>query len=162
MLSHDIYYSLKSIDFHLFEKSCSSFKANSPPNPNSEIIKDIDGRPVPVELISGGVPSAISEIEWDPQKYMAEHLNMGYDEPRFIKVRIKNTDYNILQHWFGGNYRKLVNRSDERYDVVEIKTSPSLIVSWALSYGEKVEILDADIRNEIKKQLNKLKEMYKD
>lgn len=127
-----------------------------------EIIKDIDGRPVPVELISGGVPSAISEIEWDPQKYMAEHLNMGYDEPRFIKVRIKNTDYNILQHWFGGNYRKLVNRSDERYDVVEIKTSPSLIVSWALSYGEKVEILDADIRNEIKKQLNKLKEMYKD
>ena len=61
-----------------------------------------------------------------------------------------------------GNYRKLVNRSDERYDVVEIKTSPSLIVSWALSYGEKVEILDADIRDEIKKQLNKLKEMYKD
>lgn len=127
-----------------------------------EFIKDIDGSPVPVELVSGGVPSAISEIEWNPQKYMAEHLNMGYDEPRSIRVRIKNTDYTILQHWFGGNYRKLENQSDSIYDVVEIKTSPSLIVSWALSYGKKVEIMDDDIRNAIREQLATLRSFYED
>jgi len=127
-----------------------------------ELIKDEEGKPVPVELISGGVPSAISATEWNPQKYMAEHLNMGYDEPQTVRIRIRNTDYTILQHWFGNNYRRLKNKSDDIFDVIEIKTSPSLIVSWALSYGDRVEILDSDIRKKIKKQLKKLKEMYKD
>lgn len=127
-----------------------------------EFIRDKEGKPVVVELCRGGVPSAISQTEWDPQRYMAEHLNMGYDEPQTIRIRIKNTDYTILQHWFGGNYRKIKNKSDDTHDIVEIKTSPSLIVSWALSYGDKVEILDVDIRKKIRKQLENLKEMYKD
>ena len=32
------------------------------------------------------------------------------------------------------------------YEVVDVTTSPSMIVHWAMQYGDKVEILDEEVR----------------
>ncbi len=98
---------------------------------------------------------------------MAEHLNMAYDEPREIGLKIKSTDHTILHSWFGSHYKKtgsLKSADDEGketdYDIVTVRTSPAMMVHWAMQYGTSVEILDEDIRNEIGKELEKMRKIY--
>ena len=120
-----------------------------------EIILDEEGKIVPVELTEfEGLP--ILNTDWDPEKYMAEHLNMAYDEPQDIRIKIKNTDYTIIHDWFGNHYEKAdeVIALDEEgneihYDIVKVRTSPSMIVHWAMQYGSRVEIMDEEIRKRI-------------
>jgi len=120
-----------------------------------EIILDEEGKIVPVELTDfEGLP--ILNTDWDPEKYMAEHLNMAYDEPQDIRIKIKNTDYTIIHDWFGDHYEKAdeVIALDEEgneihYDIVKVRTSPSMIVHWAMQYGSRVEIMDEEIRKRI-------------
>jgi hypothetical protein len=74
-----------------------------------EIARDDDGKIIPIKVSAfDGLP--IANPIWNPEKYMSEHLNMAYDEPREIKIKIKNTDYTILHDWFGNHYEKLANR----------------------------------------------------
>jgi len=120
-----------------------------------EIILDEEGKIVPVELTDfEGLP--ILNTDWDPEKYMAEHLNMAYDEPQGIRIKIRNTDYTIIHDWFGDHYEKVdeVIATDEdgndiHYDIVKVRTSPSMIVHWAMQYGSRVEIMDEEIRKRI-------------
>jgi len=120
-----------------------------------EIILDEEGKIVPVELTDfEGLP--ILNTDWDPEKYMAEHLNMAYDEPQGIRIKIRNTDYTIIHDWFGDHYEKVdeVIATDEdgndiHYDIVKVRTSPSMIVHWAMQYGGRVEIMDEEIREKI-------------
>jgi hypothetical protein len=87
---------------------------------------------------------------------------MAYDEPREIKIKIKNTDYTILHDWFGNHYEKISSIPGEpEYDIVRVKTSPTMIVPWALQYAGKVEILDEEIREKIRESIEKLGEKYK-
>lgn len=120
-----------------------------------EIIRDEEGKIVPVELTNfEGLP--ILSAAWDPEKYMSEHLNMAYDEPQDIRIKIRNTDYTIIHDWFGDHYEKVdaVTGVDEKgneihYDIVKVRTSPSMIVHWAMQYGSRVEIMDEEIRKRI-------------
>lgn len=131
-----------------------------------EIIRDEEGKIVPVELTNfEGLP--ILNSAWDPEKYMAEHLNMAYDEPQDIRIKIKNTDYTIIHDWFGDHYEKVdeVTRADDdgneiHYDIVKVRTSPSMIVHWAMQYGGRVEIMDEEIREKLKAEISKLGELY--
>ncbi len=131
-----------------------------------ELILDEGGRVVPVEITDfAGLP--IFNVTWDPEKYMSEHLNMAYDEPRDIRIRIRNTDYTIIHDWFGDHYEKVdeVTGTDDKgqkvqYDIVKVRTSPTMIVHWAMQYGRKVEILDEEIRNNIRKTISKMGETY--
>lgn len=53
-----------------------------------KVLTDDVGNPVrrtPAAKLAGGKETV---REWDPMKYMSEHLNMGYDEPRRIKIKI--------------------------------------------------------------------------
>ena len=125
-----------------------------------EIVRDDNGDMVHIEVSDfDGLP--ISNVNWDPEKYMSEHLNMAYDEPQSIHVKIKNTDYTILHDWFGNHYEKTDFQAEEGYDIVKVKASPSMIVHWAVQYSDKVEIMDENIRQEIRKELKKLNEQYK-
>ena len=120
-----------------------------------EIIRDEEGKIVPVVLTDfEGLP--IFNSTWDPEKYMSEHLNMAYDEPQDIRIKIKNTDYTIIHDWFGDHYEKVdeVKRADDdgneiHYDIVKVRTSPSMIVHWAMQYGSRVEIMDEEIKKRI-------------
>lgn len=124
-----------------------------------EIIKDDNGRPLPI-VVSDFKGLPIGNSTWNPEKYMAEHLNMAYDTPRDIRIKIKNTAYTIVHDWFGNHYERLNEQCEEGYDVLKVKTSPSMIVHWALQYGTAVEILDEDIRSNIREELSKLGQMY--
>ena len=128
-----------------------------------EILKDDTGREIPIE-ISAYDCTPICNAYWDPEKYMAEHLNMAYDEPRDICIKIRNDDYTILHDWFGDHYEKIGDAGEDdkgnRYDLVNVKTSPFMIVHWAMQYGTAVEIMDEEIREKIKKEIGKMKEIY--
>ena len=87
---------------------------------------------------------------------------MGYDTPRHIKIKIARENYTVLHNWFGDNFRKLKTPCDENgYDYVDVVTSPSLIIQWALQYYDIVEIMDEDIREKIRDALKKSEEKYK-
>lgn len=128
-----------------------------------EILKDDTGREIPIE-ISAYDCTPICNAYWDPEKYMAEHLNMAYDEPRDICIKIRNDDYTILHDWFGDHYEKIGDAGEDdngnKYDLVNVKTSPFMIVHWAMQYGTNVEIMDEEIREQIKKEIGKMKEIY--
>ena len=133
-----------------------------------EIIRDEDGMIVPIEITAfEGLP--ISNTQWDPELYMSEHLFMGYDAPRCIKIKILSTDYTLLHDSFGDHYEKIkscMEKNDKgktlQYDIVEVRTSPEMIVQWAMQQGSKVEIMDKKIRAAIRKEIEKLKTLYND
>ncbi len=124
-----------------------------------EIVKNDKGRIVPIEVTAfSGLP--IANMEWNPKEYMAEHLNMAYDEPRDIFIKIRDTDYTILQDWFLDYYEKTNKPCEDGFDIVKVKTSPSMIVHWAMQYGTNVEIMNEDIREKIKEELDRMNSMY--
>lgn len=131
-----------------------------------EIAKDENGKIIPIEVCSfEGLP--IFNACWDPEKYMSEHMNMAYDEPEDIRIMIKNTDYTIIHDWFGDHYEKVkeVVGKDEKgnevgYDIVKVRTSPNMIVHWAMQYGVRVEIMDENIRKKIREEIKKVGDLY--
>ncbi len=131
-----------------------------------EIVRDEDGEIIPIEMCGfEGMP--VFNANWNPEKYMAEHLYMAYDEPEDIQIKIKNTDYTIIHDWFGEHYDKMgeVKEKDDNgdevvFDIVKVKTSPSMIVHWAMQYGARVEIMDEKIRGKIKEQMQFLMKIY--
>lgn len=91
---------------------------------------------------------------------MAEHLNMAYDEPKEIHIKIRNTDYTILHDWFGNHYEKTKQPCEAGYDIVTVRTSPYMMVHWAMQYADAVEVMDEDIREKIRDEIKKMKEKY--
>lgn len=126
-----------------------------------ELLRDDKGRYVPIEIKQKDIlPLGIRDDEWNPERYLSEHLYMAYDRPKDIQIKIKNTNYTILHDWFGNHYRKLHRKCEEGYDVVEVKTSPAMIVHWAMQYSSYVEILNEDVRKMIREEIEKMNEKY--
>ena len=131
-----------------------------------ELILDEEGSVVPVEITDfAGLP--IFNATWDPEKYMSEHLNMAYDEPQDIRIKIRETDYTIIHDWFGDHYEKVdevIGPDDKgrevQYDIVMVRTSPTMIVHWAMQYGTRVEIMDEEVRNRISAESANLRRIY--
>ncbi len=125
-----------------------------------EFVTDKNGKNVSIDVYAfEGLP--ISNAYWNPEKYMAEHLYMAYDEPRDIHIKIRNTDYTILHDWFGDHYEKTDKPCEDGCDIVKVRTSPSMIVHWAMQYAGDVEIEDEEIRDKIRDEIKKLQEKYK-
>lgn len=125
-----------------------------------ELVTDVEEKIIPIKVIDfEGLP--ISNAYWNPEKYMSEHLYMGYDKPRDILIKIKSGDYTFLHDWFGNHYEKTNDSNEEGMDIVKIRTSPSMMVHWAMQYADKVEVLDEEIREEIKLQAEKLSRKYR-
>lgn len=125
-----------------------------------KVLADDAGKPVrrtPAAKLTGGKEAGRG---WDPVKYMSEHLYMGYDEPRRIKIKIPKDQYTMLHDWFGDRYRKLFAPCEEGFDYVDVVTSPAMIVHWAMQYAGVVEIMDEEIREKIRGEIGKLKEKY--
>ena len=94
-------------------------------------------------------------------------MNMAYDEPRDIQIKIKEDSYTLIHDWFGDHYRKIdsVTEKDDTgtektYDIVEVKTSPYMIVHWAMQYGTAMEIMDEEIREKISEELKEMDKIY--
>ena len=126
-----------------------------------QFLTDVTGKLVPIDIRDKDtMPSGIRSDEWNPEQYLSQHLYMGYDEPEDIQIKIKNTDYTILHDWFGKNYRKLREKCEDDYDIVEVKTSPSMMVHWAMQYSSYVEILNEKVRKRIRGEIKKVKKKY--
>ncbi len=131
-----------------------------------EIALDDEGNEIPIEVCDfDGLP--ISNAYWDPEKYMSEHINMAYDDPREIRIKLRDSEYTLLHNWFGNHYEKVdsvtetnADGNEIRYDIVTVRTSPYMIVHWALQYGTSVEILDEEIREKIMEELKEMEERY--
>ena len=124
-----------------------------------EMLTDEEGKNVPIDVCDfDGLP--ICNAYWDPEKYMAEHLYMAFDEPREILIKIRNTDYTILHDWFGNHYEKTEQSCEAGYDIVAVRTSPSMIVHWAMQYAGAVEVMDEEIREKIRNEIDNLKNKY--
>lgn len=124
-----------------------------------EIARNASGKEIPVEITAfEGNP--ICNAHWNPEKYMSEHLNMAYDEPQNIRIKIRDTDYTIIHDWFGDYYEKTSLSAEEGYDIVQVKTSPSMIIHWAMQYAGAVEIMNEDIRAKIREEIEKVGRKY--
>jgi predicted DNA-binding transcriptional regulator YafY len=80
---------------------------------------------------------------WNASDFMSAHLNMFYDKPETIHLKIRNNRYTILHDWFGERY-KFKNKLNDEYDEVSVVCSPHAMVYWAMQYGDYVEVLRPD------------------
>ena len=133
-----------------------------------EIVRDVNNMPVPMRPIRE-IKTLPGRDKWDPGKYMNEHMNMAFDtrDSKTRRISIKITKdwryrYNHLRDWFG-EFR--INRTktatcEEGYEVVDVTTSPFMLVSWAMQYSEVVEVMDDKVREEIRKRIMKMEKKY--
>lgn len=108
---------------------------------------------------------------WD-ENFSYRHLKMAYDSPEKITLRVRSEkneqgrhmdpDYTFLHDNFGDTYRYLrTDEQDPDYDIVEVRCLPFGIVSLALQYADKVEILaPEDVRNDVIEKIRSLNSKY--
>ena len=119
-----------------------------------------------------------SEVENLPEqwneKFALSHLNMAFDEPVMITLRIsspkeegypdlhKRPDYTFLHDWFGDTFQYVgTDKEDTEYDIVRVRCSPYAMANWALQYSDRVEVLSPEsVRTAVKKKVEKLIRKY--
>ena len=108
-----------------------------------------------------GVP----ELEHSNAKeYMDRHLNMFYDEPRTVTLKIKNTSsgYTSVHDQFGDKYT-YKKKIDDEYDEIEVTASGNAIIDYAIQYSNLVEIIrPKDLRRKLIDKINSIKTKYVD
>lgn len=85
----------------------------------------------------------IPELEHsNANEYMDKHLNMFYDEPRTIRLKVKNgpRGYTAIHDHFGKKYI-FKNKIDDEYDEIEIMASGDAVIEFAIKYMDIVEII---------------------
>ena len=80
-----------------------------------------------------------------------------YDKIYFDMLK---EDYQIEIDYFESKLGKKTALMAKGYDVVIVKTSPTMIVHWAMQYGMAVEILDEEIRKKIREEIVGMAEKY--
>ena len=112
--------------------------------------------------------------EWS-EDFQLKHLNMSYDKPVWITLRIKSKksesdpthpiapDYTFLHDWFGNNFRYVeTEKEPPYYDIVKVECSPYGMVNWALQYSDRVEVLEpAEVREMVVAKVKALREKYR-
>lgn len=120
---------------------------------NTRNSKEISRRK-PVRDVKG-----LSE-SWDASAFMSAHLNMFYDEPQTIRLKIRTDRYTILHDWFGERY-EFKGKIDDEYDEVTVVCSPGAMVYWAMQYGDFIEVIGpSNVREKIKNKCQDLGGKY--
>lgn len=104
---------------------------------------------------------------WRDKDYY-EHLNMFFDEPIDITLKvlpskygtdITKPDYTFLYDYFGKTYK--VMSADESGAIITVKASKDAMVNFALQYSDCLEIIKpVEVRNRVIKKINNLAEKY--
>lgn len=112
--------------------------------------------------------------QWSEQ-FGLSHLNMAYDAPTTITLRISSPkekgypelpirpDYTFLHDWFGDTFQYVeTDQEDTEYDIVRVRCSPYAMANWALQYSDRVEVLSPEsVRNAVMKKIENLSRKYK-
>ncbi len=141
-----------------------------------EIIeKEFSGESVPEAALPKQMVKGMPQ-KWN-ENYIFTHLNMAYDEPLEITLRIlpwegvKGTedrahedrpDYTFLHDWFGKTWEyERTEKKAPHADIVKVTCSPYAMVNWALQYADRVEVLKpASVRKRVAEKVEMLKERY--
>ena len=108
--------------------------------------------------------------EWR-EDFPLHHLNMSYDQPVSIKLRITRSsgaagshrpDYTFLYDWFGDTFRYERTETEPPYgDIVSVTCSPFAMVNWALQYSDRVEVLQPQaVREQVSEKIKNLCRKY--
>lgn len=98
-------------------------------------------------------------LDWS-EEWQRAHLNMSYDEPVTVRLRVLEDDgevppYTFLLDWFGTDFLCIGD------DEVEIKCSKFGIVNFCLQYSDRLEVLwPEDVRQEVIEKIKKLNKKY--
>jgi predicted DNA-binding transcriptional regulator YafY len=112
-------------------------------------------------------------MEWS-EDFQLSHLNMAFDEPVWIKLKIKSpkreddptkrerVDYTFMHDWFGDTFQFVETEREVPYDdIVRVKCSPYAMVNWALQYSDRVEVLTpVSVREAVIEKIRNLNEKY--
>ncbi|MCR4612075.1 MAG: WYL domain-containing protein [Lachnospiraceae bacterium] len=136
-----------------------------------EIIRDEDDTPVNMRPISD-CKELVGRESWKPGKYMSEHIYMAYSrddtKPRRISLKIPSSNesrYTILHDWFGDNFefnKSASAKCEEGYEIIDVRTSPTMLVHWAMQYADFVEVLDEKVRELIREKIENMGRKYKE
>lgn len=108
---------------------------------------------------------------WD-EKFHFRHLNMAYDQPVEITLRINNPrewsdgemrqNYTFLYDWFGDTFHYERTETEPPYgDIVTLLCSPFAMVNWALQYSDVVEVLEPEsVREAVAEKIRRLERKY--
>jgi len=108
---------------------------------------------------------------WD-DTFSYQHLNMAYDKPVPITLRILNpfqdkdgrtwTNYTFLRDWFGDTFHYKRTETEPPYgDIGWVLCSPFAMVNWALQYSDRVEVLEPkEVREAVIEKIKRLEEKY--
>lgn len=89
---------------------------------------------------------------WNGQEYMEQHLNMFYDDPVKVTLKVPNDHYTMMVDWFGNSFVKW-KAIDEKYDMVFVTCSEAAMINWAMQYSDVVEVLGpSDVQDAIEKR----------
>lgn len=89
---------------------------------------------------------------WNGQEYMEQHLNMFYDDPVKVTLKVPNDHYTMMVDWFGNSFVKW-RAIDEKYDMVFVTCSEQAMINWAMQYSDVVEVLGpSDVQDAIEKR----------
>ena len=105
------------------------------------------------------------------EEFPLHHLNMSYDRPVSIMLRITRNvessaqprpDYTFLYDWFGDTFRYVRTETEPPYgDIVRVVCSPFAMVNWALQYSDRVEVLQPEaVRDQVIKKIKNLNKKY--
>ncbi len=93
-------------------------------------------------------------------EYIEKHLNMNYDRPVTITLKIKENGYTALHDCFGDRflYKKSI---DAEYDEVEVVCSEHAMIDWAMQFCDRVEVIrPQSVRKKIKEKTEMLYGKY--
>lgn len=110
-------------------------------------------------------------LQWS-EDFQLKHLNMSYDRPEWITLRIKRTNsetqkveanYTFLHDWFGNSFRYIETEKEAPYDdIVKVECSPYAMVNWALQYSDRVEVVEPKkVRDAVINKIKNLNSKYK-
>lgn len=96
--------------------------------------------------------------EWSDD-FMLLHLNMSFDDPKWIKLKITAPTYTFLNDWFGSF--QYVGEDEDGGSIVRVRCSPYGMANWALQYSDRVEVLEPlEVRKMVAEKLRALNKKY--
>ncbi len=170
VIYHDQYYVIGAWDKDKVKENSNACHYRIDLMSSLSLVKDKKGKIVGMRPMSECKDLPSRDKGWDPEKYMSEHLYMAYntdhEKPRKISIKIPTGNinrYTVLFDWFGKHFeinRTATAKCEEGYEVVDVVTSPTMIVHWALQYADFCEIMDEEVRERIREEIKKLTKEY--
>jgi len=98
--------------------------------------------------------------KWTVEKFVNQHLNMSYNKPDKIYIKLNRDYYTLLHDAFGEHYSYATQIPNTDFDLLIVTCTPDAMVRWAMQNSDIVEVDNQEIREEILKKTKAMLEKY--